>query len=91
MKMDNFDIERECELEHEKHHYEELKNNKAMRNKAMRTMLFISGLAIIIITIIMSIVIYNTETYFNIWKYGGLCGLGLILMVIGGISDETGN
>jgi len=87
--MDNFDIERECELEHERQHYEDLTlritQEEIRHNESIGTVLFVSGLAIIIATILVSVIgFYNAEAFLSAWQYIVLCGIGIILMVIGG-------
>jgi hypothetical protein len=75
----NYDANREIER------YGELKQEEIREREKMGAMLFISGLAIIIITILVSVVgFYNAEAYLKGWQYIGLCGMGLFLMVLGG-------
>jgi uncharacterized membrane protein len=75
----NYNADKEIER------YRELKQEEIKEREKMGAMLFIPGLAIIVITILISIVgFYNAEAYLKGWQYISLCGMGLFLMILGG-------
>lgn len=74
----NYDADKEIER------YGELKQEEIREREKIGAMLFIPGLAIIVITILISIVgFYNAEALKG-WQYISLCGMGIFLMILGG-------